>query len=379
MLCVAGPQVVTDPAYHVTRNMEDFVTWVDTSKIRQKVFFFSLSILGAPPPRCTRGSVYSQPTLLTHPRLGRHGLRRRRCRNDVTLSVPKPWRDSPRRWLWEPRPRASHWRWQSGDSDAAATKRVTPFRDAAGHEVQRHPRRLRPAPGLANARRPPAIAAGSAGRASRPGLADAWPGRPYVAGSDVRHALKPSGSGNAGQWRVGGAAIAPASRGSRRRPVGPEPKSCAGRRRGSLVPRSRRVGALAPRRVLSDQNGMDSEDRRRPVGVALRRGPGLGQPARIVREGGVRSLAKRRAAVLPFHLEVNRGWFRQAPALMIPWERYAAEPPPEPVGFGPGAARAAAVSRVASPGRSAPPSRPLVWKRFRRHWQASQQARAWKE
>ena len=66
MLCVAGPQVVTDPAYHVTRNMEDFVTWVDTSKIRQKVFFFSLSILGAPPPRCTRGSVYSQPTLLTH-------------------------------------------------------------------------------------------------------------------------------------------------------------------------------------------------------------------------------------------------------------------------------------------------------------------------
>lgn len=33
----AGPQVVTDPAYHVTRNMEDFVTWVDTSKIRQKV------------------------------------------------------------------------------------------------------------------------------------------------------------------------------------------------------------------------------------------------------------------------------------------------------------------------------------------------------
>ena len=76
--------------------------------------------------------------------------------------------------------------------------------------------------------------------------------------------------------------------------------------------------------------------------------------------GGVRSLARRRAAVLPLHLEVNRGWFRQAPALMIPWERYAAEPPPEPVGFGPGAARAAAVSRVASPGRSAPPSRPLV-------------------
>ncbi|KAF8539426.1 hypothetical protein BDD12DRAFT_805399 [Trichophaea hybrida] len=29
-----GPEVVTDPAYLVTRNMEDFVTWVEGSKIK---------------------------------------------------------------------------------------------------------------------------------------------------------------------------------------------------------------------------------------------------------------------------------------------------------------------------------------------------------
>lgn len=28
---------MTDPAFHVTKNMEDFVTWVDTSKIKRKV------------------------------------------------------------------------------------------------------------------------------------------------------------------------------------------------------------------------------------------------------------------------------------------------------------------------------------------------------
>lgn len=32
-----GPETITDPAFHVTRNMEDFVTWVDTSKIKRKV------------------------------------------------------------------------------------------------------------------------------------------------------------------------------------------------------------------------------------------------------------------------------------------------------------------------------------------------------
>jgi U3 small nucleolar ribonucleoprotein protein IMP3 len=32
-----GPNVVTDPAFMVTRSMEDFVTWVDSSKIRRAV------------------------------------------------------------------------------------------------------------------------------------------------------------------------------------------------------------------------------------------------------------------------------------------------------------------------------------------------------
>eukprot|EP00814_Leptocylindrus_danicus_P022581 CAMPEP_0116023248 /NCGR_PEP_ID=MMETSP0321-20121206/11477_1 /TAXON_ID=163516 /ORGANISM="Leptocylindrus danicus var. danicus, Strain B650" /LENGTH=98 /DNA_ID=CAMNT_0003494489 /DNA_START=236 /DNA_END=532 /DNA_ORIENTATION=+ len=32
-----GPNVVTDPAFLVTRSMEDFVTWVDTGKIRRAV------------------------------------------------------------------------------------------------------------------------------------------------------------------------------------------------------------------------------------------------------------------------------------------------------------------------------------------------------
>lgn len=32
-----GPNVVTDPSFLVTRNMEDFVTWVDSSKIRRTV------------------------------------------------------------------------------------------------------------------------------------------------------------------------------------------------------------------------------------------------------------------------------------------------------------------------------------------------------
>ena len=32
-----GPNVVTDPSFLVTRKMEDFVTWVDSSKIKRKV------------------------------------------------------------------------------------------------------------------------------------------------------------------------------------------------------------------------------------------------------------------------------------------------------------------------------------------------------
>jgi U3 small nucleolar ribonucleoprotein protein IMP3 len=36
-----GPRVALDPAVLVTRKMEDFVTWVDDSKIRQKVLKFN--------------------------------------------------------------------------------------------------------------------------------------------------------------------------------------------------------------------------------------------------------------------------------------------------------------------------------------------------
>ena len=36
-----GPTVVTDPAFSVNRSMEDFVTWVDTSKIRRTVHKYS--------------------------------------------------------------------------------------------------------------------------------------------------------------------------------------------------------------------------------------------------------------------------------------------------------------------------------------------------
>mmetsp|Transcript_27317 Transcript_27317/g.70201 ORF Transcript_27317/g.70201 Transcript_27317/m.70201 type:complete len:183 (+) Transcript_27317:508-1056(+) len=36
-----GPNTVTDPAFLVTRNFEDFVTWVDTSKIKRKVMKYN--------------------------------------------------------------------------------------------------------------------------------------------------------------------------------------------------------------------------------------------------------------------------------------------------------------------------------------------------
>ncbi|GAA5893226.1 snoRNA-binding rRNA-processing protein IMP3 [Sporobolomyces salmoneus] len=32
-----GPDTITDPAFLVTRNMEDFVTWVDTSKLKRHI------------------------------------------------------------------------------------------------------------------------------------------------------------------------------------------------------------------------------------------------------------------------------------------------------------------------------------------------------
>ncbi|KAJ3339277.1 Small subunit (SSU) processome component [Kappamyces sp. JEL0680] len=36
-----GPQVVSDPAFLVSRHLEDYITWVDTSKIKQKIMKYS--------------------------------------------------------------------------------------------------------------------------------------------------------------------------------------------------------------------------------------------------------------------------------------------------------------------------------------------------
>ncbi|XP_061469298.1 U3 small nucleolar ribonucleoprotein protein IMP3 [Rhineura floridana] len=36
-----GPEVVTDPAFLVTRAMEDFITWTDSSRIRQHVLNYN--------------------------------------------------------------------------------------------------------------------------------------------------------------------------------------------------------------------------------------------------------------------------------------------------------------------------------------------------
>ncbi|KAK9271681.1 hypothetical protein L1049_002044 [Liquidambar formosana] len=36
-----GPDAVTDPAFLVTRNMEDFVTWVNSSNIKRKVLQYN--------------------------------------------------------------------------------------------------------------------------------------------------------------------------------------------------------------------------------------------------------------------------------------------------------------------------------------------------
>jgi len=36
-----GPEVITDPAFIVSRPMEDFVTWVDTSKIKRTVMKYN--------------------------------------------------------------------------------------------------------------------------------------------------------------------------------------------------------------------------------------------------------------------------------------------------------------------------------------------------
>lgn len=39
-----GPNVITDPAYLVTRNLEDYLTWVDSSKIKRNVLKYKNKI-----------------------------------------------------------------------------------------------------------------------------------------------------------------------------------------------------------------------------------------------------------------------------------------------------------------------------------------------
>jgi U3 small nucleolar ribonucleoprotein protein IMP3 len=36
-----GPQTINDPAFLVNRTMEDYVTWVDTSKIKRKIMKYN--------------------------------------------------------------------------------------------------------------------------------------------------------------------------------------------------------------------------------------------------------------------------------------------------------------------------------------------------
>eukprot|EP01127_Copromyxa_protea_P020246 TRINITY_DN6739_c0_g1_i1.p1 TRINITY_DN6739_c0_g1~~TRINITY_DN6739_c0_g1_i1.p1 ORF type:complete len:186 (+),score=40.83 TRINITY_DN6739_c0_g1_i1:251-808(+) len=35
-----GPNIITDPAFLVTRNMEDFITWTDTSKVKKNIMTY---------------------------------------------------------------------------------------------------------------------------------------------------------------------------------------------------------------------------------------------------------------------------------------------------------------------------------------------------
>ncbi|GMJ10355.1 hypothetical protein like AT5G15750 [Hibiscus trionum] len=42
-----SPDTVTNTTFLVTRNMEDFITWVDTSKIRRKVLEYNERVWGS--------------------------------------------------------------------------------------------------------------------------------------------------------------------------------------------------------------------------------------------------------------------------------------------------------------------------------------------
>ena len=40
-----GPDTITDPAYLVTRHMEDFVTWVDASKLKRTIMTYNDEVI----------------------------------------------------------------------------------------------------------------------------------------------------------------------------------------------------------------------------------------------------------------------------------------------------------------------------------------------
>ncbi|KAI0938964.1 Small subunit (SSU) processome component [Taiwanofungus camphoratus] len=49
-----GPDMITDPAYLVTRHMEDFITWVDTSKLKRTVMRYNDEVRRAALPLPSR-------------------------------------------------------------------------------------------------------------------------------------------------------------------------------------------------------------------------------------------------------------------------------------------------------------------------------------
>jgi U3 small nucleolar ribonucleoprotein protein IMP3 len=40
-----GPETISDPAFLVTRSMEDAVTWVDSSSIKRKILKYNEKVL----------------------------------------------------------------------------------------------------------------------------------------------------------------------------------------------------------------------------------------------------------------------------------------------------------------------------------------------
>ena len=61
-----GPDAITDPAYLVTRHMEDFVTWVDTSKLKRTIMAYNDEVRASAPPlfRCQLITSFLFPTQL---------------------------------------------------------------------------------------------------------------------------------------------------------------------------------------------------------------------------------------------------------------------------------------------------------------------------